>query len=115
MAVPVLTPDTKPDVPTVATPVLLLLHVPPVVASDKDVVPGIQTIIVPVMGVIAWDANGSRKNKNARARYLIRVVLCANVQKARSLPDVIYFGNDPLPFYDLHHLNNFYFFLTFNS
>jgi hypothetical protein len=35
-------------VPTVATEILLLLHVPPVVASLRTVVPPMQTEVLPV-------------------------------------------------------------------
>ena len=46
---PVATPVTIPDdVPTVAIPVLLLLHVPPLVASLRVVVKPMQTVAVPL-------------------------------------------------------------------
>jgi hypothetical protein len=48
IAVPPVTPFTVPDVPTVAMPVLLLLHVPPDVMSLKVVDVPAQTIVVPV-------------------------------------------------------------------
>ncbi len=51
MAVPDVTPVTTPVVkPTVATPVLLLLHVPTPVASDKGVVLPTHKERVPVIG-----------------------------------------------------------------
>jgi hypothetical protein len=52
VAVPALTPVTKPEpLFTVATDVLLLLHVPPgvPVASDNCVVLPLQTVVVPVI------------------------------------------------------------------
>jgi hypothetical protein len=48
-AVPDETPVTRPEELTVATEVLLLLHVPPVVTSLKCVVRPMQTVAVPVM------------------------------------------------------------------
>ena len=48
---PVFTPVTMPEVPTVATVVLLLLHMPPgVLLASVVVAPG-HTFIVPVIGV----------------------------------------------------------------
>ena len=48
--VPALTLVTVPDVPTVAIPVLVLLQVPPGVASEREVVaPPSQTVLVPDM------------------------------------------------------------------
>lgn len=47
MAVPPATPDTMPVDPTVAVPVVLLLHIPPVVASVRFVVAPAQTEAVP--------------------------------------------------------------------
>ena len=49
VAVPAATPDTMPDVPMVATPVLLLAHVPPLVVDDKVVVEPAHTEVVPVI------------------------------------------------------------------
>ena len=52
VAVPALTPVTKPELLfTVATPVLLLLHVPPgvPVVLDNCVVLPLQTVVVPVI------------------------------------------------------------------
>ena len=49
VAVPAVTPVTIPDMPIVATAVLLLLHVPPVVVLLNVVVAVAQTIAVPVM------------------------------------------------------------------
>jgi hypothetical protein len=49
MLVPAATPVTTPEVPTVATAVLLLLHVPPGVASVNEVVEPAQTDVVPVI------------------------------------------------------------------
>jgi hypothetical protein len=40
-------PLTSPDVFTVDTPVLLLLHVPPVVVEDNEVVAPVQTVRMP--------------------------------------------------------------------
>jgi hypothetical protein len=47
VVVPDVTPVTRPVESTVALPLLLLLHVPPVVALLKDVVAPIHTLIVP--------------------------------------------------------------------
>lgn len=49
MAVPAETPVTIPVEPTVATDVLPLLHVPPLVASLRVVTSPAQTTIVPVI------------------------------------------------------------------
>lgn len=49
VAVPAATPDTTPIADTVATPVLELLHVPPVAVFDRVVVLPIQTLSVPVI------------------------------------------------------------------
>ena len=50
--VPIATPETTPEAdPTVATPVLLLLHVPPVTASVSVVVEPVQSVTVPRMAV----------------------------------------------------------------
>jgi hypothetical protein len=49
IAVPAATPVTTPVELMVATPVLLLLHVPPGVISDKLVVRPTQTLSVPVI------------------------------------------------------------------
>ncbi len=47
---PELTPVTVPDVPTVAIPVAVLLHVPPIVISLSEVVaPPAQTMEVPLI------------------------------------------------------------------
>ena len=60
MAVPAETPVTTPDPdPTMATPKLPLVHVPPVEASLSEVVKPTQAFNVPVMGsngptVIGW-------------------------------------------------------------
>jgi hypothetical protein len=49
--VPALTPVTTPvDEPTVATPVALLLHVPPDVAFARVVVVPVHMLVFPVMG-----------------------------------------------------------------
>ena len=51
MVVPALTPCTMPVAePTVATDVVLLLHVPPVVPSVNGVVNPIHTMGLPLMG-----------------------------------------------------------------
>ena len=49
VAVPAATPVTIPDVPIVATPVLLLAHVPPLVVEDRVVVDPAHTEVVPVI------------------------------------------------------------------
>ena len=49
MDVPATAPLTMPDVPIVATVVLLLLHTPPVVASLNVVVEPAHTVAVPVI------------------------------------------------------------------
>ncbi len=49
VAVPDATPDTIPDVPIVATPVLLLAHVPPLVVDDSVVVDPAHKAVVPVI------------------------------------------------------------------
>ncbi len=48
---PELTPVTVPDVPTVATPVAVLLQVPPVMASLNEVVPVPHMVAVPLIEV----------------------------------------------------------------
>src|SRR3954464_13489101 len=50
VTVPAPAPATTPEVPTVATAGLLLLHTPPPVASARAVVEPTQTTRVPVMG-----------------------------------------------------------------
>ena len=50
LAVPVATPDTLPVLPTVAIAALLLLQVPPIVASAKEVLAPVHTESVPVIG-----------------------------------------------------------------
>jgi hypothetical protein len=50
MVVPALIPLTTPvELPTVATAVLLLLHVPPPVAHESVVEPPAQALVVPVI------------------------------------------------------------------
>jgi hypothetical protein len=49
VAVPATTPVTTPVPPTEATPVALLLHVPPAVAFDNAVVLPAHTVAVPVI------------------------------------------------------------------
>ncbi len=56
VAVPAATPVTTPVLPTVAMPVALLLHVPPVVALLSVVVLPTVTVAVPVM--VPADGNG---------------------------------------------------------
>ena len=51
VAVPALTPYTRPDGLTVAVPVGLMLQVPPVVASDRKLAPVVQTPNVPKIEV----------------------------------------------------------------
>ena len=49
--VPAVTPVTRPvALPTVATPGLVLVHVPPPVASVSCVVAPVQTVGVPIIG-----------------------------------------------------------------
>ena len=55
-AVPADTAVTTPDEFTVATPGALLLHPPPAVAFDNVVEPGLQMVVVPVIGFTAGDA-----------------------------------------------------------
>ena len=51
MVVPVLTAVTRPlDGSTVATEVLLLLHVPPIVESERAVKEEVQMLVIPVIG-----------------------------------------------------------------
>ena len=49
VVVPPATPDTIPVLPTVAIVVLVLLHVPPVVPSLKDVVAPAHMVAVPLI------------------------------------------------------------------
>ena len=49
VAVPAVIPVTTPPVLTVAMPVLLLLHTPPLVASASVVVPPVHTVVDPVI------------------------------------------------------------------
>ena len=56
MSAPALTPYTFPEPSTVATDTLLLLHVPPVVASLRVLTAPAQTDAVPVMALL--DGNG---------------------------------------------------------
>ena len=51
VAVPPLTPYTRPDGLIVAVPTGLMLHAPLVVASDKKLIPVVQTPSVPSIGV----------------------------------------------------------------
>lgn len=51
MAVPVAIPLTRPVLLTVAIPVALLLHEPPVVASDNEVTAPVHTDVTPVMAL----------------------------------------------------------------
>ena len=46
---PAVTPVTMPEVPTVATAVLLLAHVPPLTVLERDVVSPEQTLDEPEM------------------------------------------------------------------
>lgn len=46
---PAVTPVTMPDVPTVATAVLLLAHVPPLTVLERDVVRPVHTLDEPEM------------------------------------------------------------------
>ena len=55
VTIPVPTPVTTPDVPTVALDVLLLLQVPPVVESPRDVVDPTHTVSTPRIGLIVFD------------------------------------------------------------
>jgi hypothetical protein len=56
VAFPADTPDTIPDVPTVATPTALLDHTPLDVALARLVVPFTQTVAVPVMAATTGSA-----------------------------------------------------------
>lgn len=47
VAVPADTPETRPDGPTVAMPILLLLHDPPAVGQESDVLLPRQVAAVP--------------------------------------------------------------------
>jgi len=49
VAVPAAPPEIKPVAPTVAIPVALLLHVPPLMASVNVVVAPAHTAVTPVM------------------------------------------------------------------
>lgn len=49
VVVPAVTPFTFPAVVTVATPILVLLHAPPAVASLSVVLCAVQVTMVPVM------------------------------------------------------------------
>ena len=49
VAEPAVTPVTTPEASIVATPVALLLHVPPLVASASVVVADVHTVVVPVI------------------------------------------------------------------
>ena len=49
VAVPAAIPVTMPDVPIVATPVLLLSHVPPTVVEERVVVVPAHKAVVPVI------------------------------------------------------------------
>ena len=50
VAAPAATPVAIPDVPIVATPVLLLAHVPPLVVDERAVVDPTHKEVVPVIG-----------------------------------------------------------------
>ena len=51
MLVPAVTPVSKPeDSPIVATPGVLLVHVPPVTPSASVLVPPTHSVVVPVIG-----------------------------------------------------------------
>ena len=62
MAEPVATPVTTPEPVTVATPVLALLHVPPLapVASERLMVPPIQAAVGPDIEPISGRGNTVR-------------------------------------------------------
>ena len=49
VAAPAATPVAIPDVPIVATPILLLAHVPPLVVEDRVVVDPAHKEVVPVI------------------------------------------------------------------
>ncbi len=69
MAVPAATPVTIPEpVPTVAIPLLLLLHVPLLVASLSVVVAPAHTILDPVIGVIALAVKLRENTSNAKKK-----------------------------------------------
>lgn len=50
-AVPAATPDTTPEVPTVATMLLLLVHVPPEGVAINELVVPTHRVVVPVMAL----------------------------------------------------------------
>jgi hypothetical protein len=75
VAVPALTPVTTPDaVPTIATPVLLLLHVPPVEASARVVVLPTHVVSVPVTGSIAFTVTTTLVLQPPAIEYVIPAV-----------------------------------------
>lgn len=53
---PGLTPDTEPEVPTVATPGTVLVHTPPTVLLVKAVLDETQTDEVPVIALTTGNA-----------------------------------------------------------
>jgi len=52
--VPAVKPHTVPDVPTVATPVEVLVQVPPATPSLSEVQVVVHKVFNPVIGVGAW-------------------------------------------------------------
>jgi hypothetical protein len=75
VAVPALAPPvTIPDVPTVATPVFVLLQVPPVVASLNEVVAPWHTAAVPLMAVIGLTVTTVRALQPRLVVYVIVLV-----------------------------------------
>ena len=73
MAVPAVRPFTTPDELTVATAGVLLLHMPPGVASDKVIDRPVHTAPGPVMGAVAKEIAG---NTAASKRHRILFILC---------------------------------------
>jgi hypothetical protein len=73
VAVPAVRPLTSPDELTVATEGVLLLHVPPGVASDKVIDKPVHTVPGPVIGAVAKDTIG---NMAASKRHRILFILC---------------------------------------
>ena len=72
VAKPAVTPVTIPVVePTVATAVLLLLQVPPVVASVSVLEEPAQTVSIPLMGLTANEAIEQRHANNVGVINLI--------------------------------------------
>ena len=75
IAVPFVTPETAPDeMSTVAIAVLLLLHVPPLVASLNVVVLPAQTVVMPVIGAMGFTVTVVVAAQPVDIVYVIAVV-----------------------------------------